>query len=164
MKSGGQMSSQSPVVWWYREAVGMCVEAVPVLGAEPVDLLFNWCDLKILSDYGDSLYVSTNLSQFVYLSYKFTWAHVEVVARLKPPARLWWQLRPLWVHKTTDTSTLSISSRLWLNIQTPLLKTLSLCTFSFADRAIADWSRLPQGATGTSLVKTHVFRERVSKV
>jgi hypothetical protein len=27
------MSSQSPVVWWYREVVGMCVEAVPVLGA-----------------------------------------------------------------------------------------------------------------------------------
>jgi hypothetical protein len=29
----GQMSSQSPVVWWYREIVGMCVEAGPVLGA-----------------------------------------------------------------------------------------------------------------------------------
>jgi hypothetical protein len=33
MKSGGQMSSQLPVVWWYREVncevVGMCV---PVLG------------------------------------------------------------------------------------------------------------------------------------
>jgi hypothetical protein len=32
MKSGGQMSSQSPVVWWCREVncevVGMCVEAV----------------------------------------------------------------------------------------------------------------------------------------
>jgi hypothetical protein len=38
------MSSQSPVVWWYREVnceVGMCVEAVPVLGAESVDFLFN---------------------------------------------------------------------------------------------------------------------------
>jgi hypothetical protein len=38
MKSGGQMSSQSSVVWWYREVncevVGMCVEEVPVLGAE----------------------------------------------------------------------------------------------------------------------------------
>jgi hypothetical protein len=34
MKSGGQMSSQSPAVWWYREVVGMCV-----LGAESVDLL-----------------------------------------------------------------------------------------------------------------------------
>jgi hypothetical protein len=37
MKFDGQMSSQSPVVWWYREVncevVGMCVEAVPVLGA-----------------------------------------------------------------------------------------------------------------------------------
>jgi hypothetical protein len=31
MKSGGQMSSQLPVVWWYREVVGMCVEVVPVL-------------------------------------------------------------------------------------------------------------------------------------
>jgi hypothetical protein len=37
MKSGGQidgqMSSQSPVVWWYREVnceiVGICVAAVP---------------------------------------------------------------------------------------------------------------------------------------
>jgi hypothetical protein len=45
MKSGGQidgqMSSQSPVVWWYREVVGMCVEAGPLLGAESVDFLFN---------------------------------------------------------------------------------------------------------------------------
>jgi hypothetical protein len=48
------MLSQSPVVWWYREVNcevdGMCVEAVPVLGAESVDFLFNWCDLKILSE------------------------------------------------------------------------------------------------------------------
>jgi hypothetical protein len=54
MKSGEQMSSQSSVVWWYREVkcevVGMCVEAVPVLGAESVDFLFNLCDLKILSE------------------------------------------------------------------------------------------------------------------
>jgi hypothetical protein len=39
------MSSQSPVVWWYREVncevVRMCVEAVPVLGAESADFLFN---------------------------------------------------------------------------------------------------------------------------
>jgi hypothetical protein len=41
MKSGGQMSSQSPVVWWYREVVRMSVEAGPVLGAESVDFLFN---------------------------------------------------------------------------------------------------------------------------
>jgi hypothetical protein len=48
MKSGGQFDgqmSQSPVVWWYREenceVVGMCVEAVPVFGAESVDFLFN---------------------------------------------------------------------------------------------------------------------------
>jgi hypothetical protein len=48
------MSSQSPVVWWYREVncevVGMCVEVVPVLGAESVDFLFNLSDLKILSE------------------------------------------------------------------------------------------------------------------
>jgi hypothetical protein len=31
------------------DVVGMCVEAVPVLGVESVDFLFNWCDLKILS-------------------------------------------------------------------------------------------------------------------
>jgi hypothetical protein len=45
MKSGGQfdgqMSSQSLVVWWYREVncevVGMSVEAAP----ESVDFLFN---------------------------------------------------------------------------------------------------------------------------
>jgi hypothetical protein len=57
MKSGGQidgqMSSQSPVVWWYREVncevVGMCVKANPVLGAESADFLFNLCDLKISS-------------------------------------------------------------------------------------------------------------------
>jgi hypothetical protein len=45
MKSGGQMLSQSPMVWCYREVncevVGMCVEAVPILGAESVDFLFN---------------------------------------------------------------------------------------------------------------------------
>jgi hypothetical protein len=45
MKSGGQidgqMSPQSPVVWWYREVVGICVVAVPVLGAESVDFLLN---------------------------------------------------------------------------------------------------------------------------
>jgi hypothetical protein len=40
MKSGGQIDGQ-----WYREVncdvVGMCVEAVPVLGVESVDFLFN---------------------------------------------------------------------------------------------------------------------------
>jgi hypothetical protein len=35
---------------------------------------------------------------------------------------------------------------------------------SFVNRTIADWNRLPEGAIGTSLVKTHVFRERVRKV
>jgi hypothetical protein len=32
------------------EVVGMCVEAVPVLGAESVDFLFKRCDLKTLSE------------------------------------------------------------------------------------------------------------------
>jgi hypothetical protein len=32
------------------EVVGACVEAVPVLGAESVDVLFNLRDLKILSE------------------------------------------------------------------------------------------------------------------
>jgi hypothetical protein len=45
MKSGGQMSSQSPVVWWCHEVkcqvVEMCVEAGHVLGSESVDFLFN---------------------------------------------------------------------------------------------------------------------------
>jgi hypothetical protein len=30
------MSSQSPVVWWYREVVGMCVEAGPILGVHNI--------------------------------------------------------------------------------------------------------------------------------
>jgi hypothetical protein len=36
--------------------------------------------------------------------------------------------------------------------------------FSFVNRTIHDWNRLPEGAIGTSLVKTHVFRKRVRKV
>jgi hypothetical protein len=39
MNSVGRMSSQSPVVWWYREVAGMCVEAVPVLGAGSEDFM-----------------------------------------------------------------------------------------------------------------------------
>jgi hypothetical protein len=45
MKSGGQVSSQSSVVWWYREVncevVGMSVEEDSVLGAESADFFFN---------------------------------------------------------------------------------------------------------------------------
>jgi hypothetical protein len=33
--------------------------------------------------------------------------------------------------------------------------------FSFVNRTIADWNLLPEGAIGTFLVKTHVFRKRV---
>jgi hypothetical protein len=41
MKSGGQIFSQSPVVWWYPEVVERYVDVVPVLGVESVDFLFN---------------------------------------------------------------------------------------------------------------------------
>jgi hypothetical protein len=49
MKSGGQidglMSSQSPVVWWYDEVVGMCVE-------EPREEFFSvWSVLKLHTEY-----------------------------------------------------------------------------------------------------------------
>jgi hypothetical protein len=56
IKSGGQMSSQSHVVWWYREVncevVGMCVEAAPVLGAESMDFQKITCStvLPLLCD------------------------------------------------------------------------------------------------------------------
>jgi hypothetical protein len=36
--------------------------------------------------------------------------------------------------------------------------------FSLVNRTIADWDRLPEGAIGTPLVKTHVLRKRVRKV
>jgi hypothetical protein len=36
--------------------------------------------------------------------------------------------------------------------------------FSFVNRTTADWNPLPEGAIRTSLVKTRVFRKRVSKV
>jgi hypothetical protein len=36
--------------------------------------------------------------------------------------------------------------------------------FSLLNRTITDWNRLPKGAIGTSLVKTHVIRKRVKKV
>jgi hypothetical protein len=59
------MSSQSPVVSWYREVnyevVGMYVAAVPVLGAESVDFLFNWGDEWINSKnyYNSVAYTET---------------------------------------------------------------------------------------------------------
>jgi hypothetical protein len=36
--------------------------------------------------------------------------------------------------------------------------------FSFVNRTIAELNQLPQGAIGTSPIKTHTFRERVRKV
>jgi hypothetical protein len=36
--------------------------------------------------------------------------------------------------------------------------------FFFVNRTIADWNWLLEGAIGTSLVKTHIFRKRVKKV
>jgi hypothetical protein len=35
---------------------------------------------------------------------------------------------------------------------------------SFVNRTVSDWNRLPEGAFGTSLVQTHIFRKRVRKV
>jgi hypothetical protein len=36
--------------------------------------------------------------------------------------------------------------------------------FSFVNRTIAEWNQLPEGAIGTSPVKTHTFTKRVRKV
>jgi len=36
--------------------------------------------------------------------------------------------------------------------------------YSFVNRSITDWSQLPEGATGTSHSKTHIFKTRVRKV
>jgi hypothetical protein len=35
--------------------------------------------------------------------------------------------------------------------------------FSFVNRTIVDWKQLPEGVTGTSPVKTRIFRKRVTK-
>jgi hypothetical protein len=35
--------------------------------------------------------------------------------------------------------------------------------FSFVNRTIADWNRLPEGVIGTSPVKTRIFGKRVRK-
>jgi hypothetical protein len=36
--------------------------------------------------------------------------------------------------------------------------------YSFVNRAITDWNKLPEGALGTSQGKTHIFKTRVRKV
>ena len=36
--------------------------------------------------------------------------------------------------------------------------------YSFVNRSITDWNRLPEGAIGTSNGKTHIFKARVRKV
>ena len=36
--------------------------------------------------------------------------------------------------------------------------------YSFVNRTITDWNKLPEGAIGTSQGKTHIFRTRVRKV
>jgi hypothetical protein len=36
--------------------------------------------------------------------------------------------------------------------------------FSFVNRTIADWNRLPEGAIGNSYLNTHVFRKRVRAI
>jgi hypothetical protein len=35
---------------------------------------------------------------------------------------------------------------------------------SFVNWTITNWNRLPEGAIGTSLIKTHIFRKRARKV
>jgi hypothetical protein len=44
------------------------------------------------------------------------------------------------------------------------IELITVGKFSFVNRTITDWSPLPQGVTGTSLVKTHIFRKRVRKI
>jgi hypothetical protein len=51
----------------------------------------------------------------------------------------------------------------------PFLSVLSLIKmltspFSFVNRTIADWNRLPERTIGISPVKTHIFRKRVREV
>jgi len=36
--------------------------------------------------------------------------------------------------------------------------------YSFVNWSITDWNKLPEGATGTSNSKTHIFKTRVRKV
>jgi hypothetical protein len=48
----GQMSSQSPVVWGYREVVGMCVEAGPVLKMQHEKLLVQYLCSSIVGTSG----------------------------------------------------------------------------------------------------------------
>jgi len=36
--------------------------------------------------------------------------------------------------------------------------------YSFVNRSITEWNRWPEGATGTSHGKTHIFKTRVRKV
>jgi hypothetical protein len=36
--------------------------------------------------------------------------------------------------------------------------------YSFVNRTITDWNKLPEGAIGTSQGKTHIFKTRVRKV
>ena len=36
--------------------------------------------------------------------------------------------------------------------------------YSFVNRSITEWNKLPEGAVGTSHIKTHIFKTRVRKV
>jgi len=36
--------------------------------------------------------------------------------------------------------------------------------YSFLNRSVTDWNKLPEGATGTSHGKTRIFKTRVRKV
>jgi hypothetical protein len=35
--------------------------------------------------------------------------------------------------------------------------------FSFVNRSIIEWNKLPEGVTGTSHGKTHIFKKRIEK-
>jgi porphobilinogen deaminase len=51
-----------------------------------------------------------------------------------------------------------------VNLTTYIIIRTDVGKFSFVNRTIADWNRLPAGVIGTSLVRRHVFRKRARKV
>jgi hypothetical protein len=62
---------------------------------------------------------------------------------------------------------MSNGERTWKDIEDRLKTPLrtDVGKFSFVNRTIADWNRLPEGTIGTSLVKTRVFiKKRVRKI
>ena len=43
-------------------------------------------------------------------------------------------------------------------------QTTDIGKYSFVNRTITDWDKLPEGVIGTSNSKTHIFKTRVRKV